>query len=85
MKAWTFLWMFGRAHETHLRRPLKHPANAGLKGPALAASDSPRPACRSNQRRSLRLLEPKQELIGVTSDRRIEYFFRVIVVLVRKN
>jgi hypothetical protein len=34
---------------------------------------------------SLRLLEAKQELIGVTADGRVEYLLGVIVILVRKN
>ena len=34
---------------------------------------------------SVRLLKAKQELIGVTADRRVEHIFGVIIVLVCKN
>ncbi len=34
---------------------------------------------------SIRLLKAKQELIGVTADRRIEHIFAAIIVLVCKN
>jgi hypothetical protein len=34
---------------------------------------------------SIRLLKAKQELVGVTADRRLEHIFGVIIVLVCKN
>jgi hypothetical protein len=34
---------------------------------------------------SIRLLKAKQELIGVTADRRVEHIFGVIIVLVCEN
>ena len=33
----------------------------------------------------IRLLKAKQELVGVTADRRVEHIFGVIIVLVCKN
>ena len=34
---------------------------------------------------SIRLLKAKQELVGVTADRRVEHIFGVIIVLICKN